>query len=41
MEYFRFWTVARKYAFANTYMEIKEEMVEKTRTVGSLKVKAS
>ena len=34
---FRFWTVARKYAFAVKKMEIKEEMDEESRSIGSLR----
>ncbi|MEF2877116.1 MAG: NlpC/P60 family protein [Blautia sp.] len=36
VEDFRFWTVARKYAFAKENLEIKEEMSQESRTIGSL-----
>lgn len=36
VEDFRFWTVARKYAFAVDNIEIKEEMNQKSRSIGSL-----
>lgn len=34
---FRFWTVARKYAFAVEKSEIKEEMDQESRSIGSLR----
>ena len=36
VEDFRFWTVARKYAFAVDNIEIKEEMNQESRSIGSL-----
>ena len=36
VEDFRFWTVARKYAFAVDNIEIKEEMSQESRSIGSL-----
>ena len=36
VEDFRFWTVARKYAFAVEDLEIKEEMDQESRSIGSL-----
>src|SRR5699024_7106576 len=36
VEDFRFWTVARKYAFAVDNIEIKEEMSHESRSIGSL-----
>ena len=36
VEDFRFWTVARKYAFAKDNLEIKEEMNTEARSVGTL-----
>ena len=36
VEDFRFWTVARKYAFAVDNIEIKEEMSQEARSIGSL-----
>ncbi len=36
VEDFQFWTVARKYAFAKENLEIKEEMSQESRTIGSL-----
>ena len=36
VEDFRFWTVARKYAFAVDNIEIKEEMDQGSRSIGSL-----
>ncbi|MFQ9940372.1 MAG: NlpC/P60 family protein, partial [Blautia hansenii] len=36
VEDFRFWTVARKYAFAKDSLEIKEEMNQESRSVGTL-----
>ena len=36
IEDFRFWTVARKYAFAKDNLEIKEEMADTSRSVGTL-----
>ena len=36
VEDFRFWTVARKYAFANDKIDIYEEMTDEARSVGTL-----
>ena len=36
VEDFRFWTVARKYAFARANLEVKEEMGQESRSIGSL-----
>lgn len=36
IEDFRFWTVARKYAFAKENLEVKEEMSDTSRSVGAL-----
>ncbi|MFR6328776.1 MAG: hypothetical protein ACLUOI_08095 [Eisenbergiella sp.] len=36
VEDFRFWTVARKYGFAREDLEIKEEMDDSSRSIGSL-----
>ena len=36
VEDFRFWTVTRKYAFARENLEIKEEMSQESRSIGSL-----
>ena len=36
VEDFRFWTVARKYAFSNEKINIYEEMTEEARSVGTL-----
>ena len=36
VEDFRFWTVARKYAFSNDKIDIYEEMTEEARSVGTL-----